>query len=162
MRALGEYAVSRGELEGQADISGRERDLGTCELAVELVARFRAGILRELDGTRALPAVGSCGREQHGDRGRGGRVECRRTVKLLEPRQRRLGAKLHEIDRCDHGRAAGGEVAELASHARRQGRARQLGRKRGLTAQDLELGEIELARSAPSSSPRSRLARTRS
>ena len=38
MRALGEHRGVARELEGDADIAGRERDLGTGEATIELVA----------------------------------------------------------------------------------------------------------------------------
>src|SRR6185312_5856917 len=52
--ALGEHRGVPRELERDGDVAGGERDLGGGEPAIELVARFGAGILRELDGAGAL------------------------------------------------------------------------------------------------------------
>ena len=56
VRALGEDRGVARELEREADVAGRERDLGGGEPAIELVARFGARVLRELDGAGALAA----------------------------------------------------------------------------------------------------------
>ncbi|HSN30972.1 MAG TPA: hypothetical protein VLT45_32020, partial [Kofleriaceae bacterium] len=144
VRALGEHGGVARDLEREADVTGRERDLGGGEAAVELVARLGARVLRELDRTGALAGERASGREQNGDLGAGAGVERVRAVQLLEARQRGVEAELHQIDRGDDGGAARGEMAELAANARGERGRGELRGERGLTAQDLELGEIEL------------------
>src|SRR5262249_23570137 len=109
-----------------------------------LVARFGAGVVGEIDGSGALAAERAPGGEQDGDLGGGCRVERRLAMELLETRERSVDPELDQIDGGDDGATARGEVAELAANAGSQGGAGQLGCDRGLAAQDLELGEIEL------------------
>ena len=142
--ALGEDGGVARELEREADIAGGEGDLGGGEAAVELVARLGARVLRELDRARRADRRARARPRGGPRRGAGGGVERGRAVQLLEARQRGVEAELEQIDRGDDGGAARGEVPELAAHARCEGGGGELGGERGLAAQDLELGEIEL------------------
>ncbi len=146
---LGEHGGIARELERVTDIAGRERDLGSRQAAIEVIARLGTRVLRHLDRAGALAGERASGREQDGDLRRRRGVERRLTVQLFEARQRGVEPQLHQVDRADDGTAACGEVTELATHARGECGAGQLGSEGRLAAQDLELGEVELGAQGP-------------
>ncbi|HUR27509.1 MAG TPA: hypothetical protein VM509_04930 [Planctomycetota bacterium] len=144
MRALREDRGVACDFEREADVACGERDFCGSETAIELVARFGACVLRELDGAGALAGHRASGCEEHGDvRARCG-VESGLAVELFEARECGVEAKLEQIDRSDDGGAACSEVTELATDARCESRASELGGESGLAAQDFEVSEIEL------------------
>ena len=63
MRALGEDRSVACDLERHADVASGERDLGGGEPAIQLVARFGACVLGEVDGAGALTGECTRGRE---------------------------------------------------------------------------------------------------
>ena len=77
VRALGEHGGVARDLEREADVAGGERDLGTGEPAVELVARLGAGVLGELDRAGALAGERARGRRAAPRRGRRRRRRAR-------------------------------------------------------------------------------------
>src|SRR6185369_4016818 len=110
-RAFGEDGGVARDFEREADVAGGERDFCARETAIQLVARFGARILGELDRAGALAGERACRREQHRNVRAGGGVEGGLTVQLFEPRQRGVEAELEQIDRGDDGATARGEMA---------------------------------------------------
>ena len=144
MCALREHRRIASHFERDADIASRERDFRAGETTVELVTRFGACVLSKLDGALALTRHRARRREKDGDLRRGRGVERGLTMKLFEARQRGVEAKLEQIDRGDDRTTASRKVTELATNTRSECGGGKLGRERGLTTENLEVGEIEL------------------